>query len=62
MYDIRNDSWSACPKRKQKGGNHNSFCMNGKLYIVFGDTGGIRGRPVEHKTIERLDVKAHIEG
>ena len=36
--------------------------MNGKLYIVFGDTGGIFLQPVEHKTIERLDVKALTQG
>ena len=48
MYDIQNDSWSNCPQRKQAGGNHNSFCMNGKLYIVFGDTGDTRRIPTQH--------------
>ena len=36
--------------------------MNGKLYIVFGNPGINHDYDAQHKTIERLDVKAHIQG
>ena len=39
MYDIQNDTWSACPKRCRLGGDHRSFCMNDKLYIFCSKTG-----------------------
>ena len=64
MYDVRNDTWSDCPKRKQKGGDHSTFCLNDKLYIFISEMEGNRPRTdiPFHKTIERLDVKAHIQG
>ena len=61
MYDIQNDAWSACPKRRH-GGYHRSFCMNGKLYIFCSKTGQRTFEHHCHKSIERLDVKAHTQG
>ena len=38
MYDILKDSWSVCPERQQKGSVQSSFCVDGKLYLLFGST------------------------
>ena len=66
-YDIERNSWSECPKRFTERGhtseyttyNNSSLCVNGKLYLFFGEQ-------IDDHTpspaVEKLDIKAHIEG
>ena len=66
-YDIKRNIWSACPKRFTLHGhmnenvtyNHCSLCVNGKLYLFFGQQ---LDSPTPSSEIEKIDIQAHIEG
>ena len=62
MYEIARDAWSECPSRNFMRANHTSLCLGRMLYVFFGSDCLIPGVKTPMKSIERLDVQAHIEG
>ena len=65
-YDIKRDKWSACPPLVYENYNHVSCCVNGKIYLFFGqyrgNEGDLENVMITANCIERLDVESHIIG
>ena len=39
-YDIKRGKWSTCPPLLFANVNHSSCCLDGKLYLFFGQVKG----------------------
>ena len=62
-YDIGAGKWSTCPSRMYAYINHSSLCVNGKLYLFFGQYKGRKKKIstlISSDVIEMFDIKAHI--
>ena len=64
-YDLKRGEWSVCPPLVYENYNHLSCCVNGKIYLFFGQYKGIEGdieTMITANSIERLDIESHIIG
>ena len=65
MYNIEEKEWTNCPDLKYAYINHSSVCVNGKVYLFYGQSKTYEDELYNwapSDSIERLDVEAHIEG
>ena len=65
MYNIKRGEWSHCPPLCYANYNHLSCCVNGKVYLFFGQYKGEEDNietMIPANCIERLDVESHIAG